>query len=130
MEVVYIEMVSNCKKAISGVERFMPDFGTTIFFPDHIEPENQEDDMLMCPEYYVAELKRSLRQIQQAMNEYNDCFDQDVRNVLLRFWKLDKLDESIAKLREARIEAERRAWNSIQRKTPQNEAPYPRAEES
>ena len=109
-EEAYIELRSNCEKAIGAVECFQPGFGESMFFPDHLEPENDEDDMLLCWEYFGAELKKSLRHVQQTMQEYSDCFDPDSRNALVHLWNLDKMDETIAMLRQARIEAERRLW--------------------
>ena len=51
-----------------------------------------------------------------AMHEYNDCFDESAREILVRAWRLDKLDESIAELRKACIETERRIWRAVERK--------------
>jgi hypothetical protein len=91
-------------------------FGASIYFPDHLEPENADDDMLMCWDYFAGELKKSLRLVQRARQEYGSTqIEESVIEELERYLRLDKLDELIAMLREARMSAERRVWQAAER---------------
>ena len=103
----YIDLREFCKKALVAVERFIPGFGALIHFPDHLEPEGADDDQLHGWEFERPYLKRSLRAIQEAMNPYNDCYDADKREFMVKHYRLDRVDAEIAELRAARLAAER-----------------------
>jgi hypothetical protein len=110
----YIELRQNCKKAIAAVERFIPGFKALIHFPDHLEPEGDDDDQLHGWEFERPYLKRSLRAIQEAMNPYNDCYDAEVREFIVKHYGLDRVDSEIAELKAARLAAERQVAKRIE----------------
>ncbi|MDB5072235.1 MAG: Helix-turn-helix domain [Candidatus Eremiobacteraeota bacterium] len=103
----YIDLREFCKKAIAAVEKFRPGFGSLIHFPDHLEPEGDDDDQLMGWEFEHPYLKRSLRAIQEAMNPYNDCYDAESREAMVKHYHLDMVDAEIEQLKAARLKAER-----------------------
>lgn len=103
----YIELRQFCMKAIAGVEKFLPGFGSLIHFPDHLEPEGDEDDQLIGWQFEHPSLKRSLRAIQEAMIPLSDCYDSESREAMVKHYRLDIVDDEIATLKAARLRAER-----------------------
>lgn len=102
----YIELRERCKKAIESVAHIIGPDAYDFYFPDHIVPDGDMDDLVIGSwEFEGAQMKKSLRLLQQALHDYRDCPLDEARVTLEAYLKIDVIDEEIEVLRKTQKEA-------------------------
>ncbi len=103
----YIPLRTNCETLVNLIEQFRQGFSTSIYIPDHLEPENEFDDLLMVGPNIEELIRRSLREILVASQDYGGI--KNTSKVDLEHeCSLDQLDVHISNLAAECREFEKR----------------------
>jgi len=106
LEERYIDLRERCKSCMHRLTHIIPDIFSIIYFPDHIEPEGDMDDLVIGSwEFEGADVKKSLHNLQEAMHEYRDCYSEEARAAIEKHLNFKVIDEEIEALRAAQKKA-------------------------
>jgi len=104
----YLELRKRCEDFVRVADSIGTTFPEPVYFPDHLVPESDMDDLLLAYEdWFRPEMQKTRRMLLAEEVKYRGFIADDARALLIKQLPLKQIDEQIAIVTQAKAEADR-----------------------